>query len=472
MRELIAVLGAEVPSGRAVAKMLRAERYSCALMASGASAQEVARQSPAGIILAGEAQEGAAPPDAGLLALQIPLLALGSSARALLSRLGARAEGASVERAVLPVTYQESPLFEKVESGERWIARAEPYAVSGAYRTIAEGGGFPLAFASDDSRVFLIQFQIERNDLDGMAMLLAFAGTVCGCEPWWTAENVIADAERMIREAAGEGEAICAMSGGLDSTVAAVLANRALGRDRARCVFVDTGLFRQGEAEEAERYFRQELNLNFSRASAGGHILRALKGLSAAHDKWRVIDAEIARTLGEAAGNMPGASILVKGTHYLDTLYMGQAKSAGQSPAVAEPLRGLFKDEVRMIGEYLSLSPALLGRQPFPGMGLAGRIHGEVDAERLEIVRRADAIFCGALADSGQDKRLSVYCAILQRVCGHDMIILRAAQGVEAKSAARLPYDLLERIVEQIRRELPSVDRVLYDMTPGALEWA
>ncbi|MCL1964671.1 MAG: hypothetical protein FWF69_06390 [Firmicutes bacterium] len=470
MRDRIVVVGADVPSGRAVAKKLRAQRYCCTLLASGATAGEIARLGPAGVVLAGEAQDGALLPDAGLLTLGVPVLALGSCARALLCQLGFQSDGDAVENAAVPVTYMKSPLFEEVAAGERWVTRAEPFAVSEPYRPIADGAEFPLAFASDADNVFLLQFHIERNDPDGMAMLRAFADIVCGCEPWWTVENIVADAEKAIREAAGDGEAICAISGGLDSTVAAMLAARALG-DRVRCVFVDTGLFRRGEVEEAERYFREELHLNFLRVDARRRILRALAELTEARDKWRVVEEEITAKLGEEARGAPGVTVFVKGTQYLDVLGTERRDQVWQFPPVVEPLRELFKEEIRMIGEFLSLSPALLSRQPFPGMGLASRIQGAVDAERLEVLRAADTIFREVLAESGQGKRLSRYFAVLSQIDGHDAVILRATQGEELLSAARLPHDLLERIVERILRELPSVRRVLYDMTPGMERW-
>lgn len=470
MRDLIIVLGAEVPSGRAVAKKLRSEHYCCKLAASGVGVRELEALAPAGIIAAGELSEGAEPLSLDILTLGVPVLALGSSARALLAQMGERREGSALEKSVVPVRFVETPLFENVSACERWVESAEAFSLPEKYRVIADGDGMPLAFWDEAANVFLLQFQIERNDPDGMAMLLSFADTVCGCTPWWTVENIIADAEQALRKAVGDGVVICAMSGGLDSTVAAMLAKRALG-DRVRCVFVDTGLLRQGEGEDAERYFRDELLLNFTRVDASANILPGLRGLTTTLDKWRVIEGEITREMLAVAEGTPGAAVYVKGTNYVDIVGRGDVEAGPFSPVV-EPLRELFKDEIRMVGQALGLSQKLIGRQPFPGMGLAARIGGEVTAERLSILRRADRLFSDALIESGQDKRLSRYFAMLDVLNGHDTVVLRASQGTEpTMSVARLPHDLLERTIEQILKALPTVHRVLYDMTPGIAEW-
>lgn len=471
MRDLIVVIGAEVPSGSAVAKKLRAEHFYCKLMASNASLPEIMAQTPGGIILAGEEKEGAAPPSIDLLSLGVPVLALGSSARSLCERIGTHMDMEPAVRKVLPVAYKDSPVFCDMESGERWIEHAQGYTMPEAYRVIADGDGYPLGFLKEDANIYLLQFQIERNDPDGMGMLIAFADKVCGCEPWWIPENIIDRAEQLLRDAAGQGQAVCAMSGGLDSTVAALLAKRALG-DRVRCVFIDTGLMREGEPQEVERYFRDELTLNFSRIDASAQILRALSGLYTMQEKWRVIEHEITRSLLEEANKTPGDMVFIKGTNYVDVQGGTHQEDIQRFPTVVEPLRELFKNEIRQVGESMSLSPTLINRQPFPGMGLAARIHGEVTAARLKILRTADAIFEEELTQAGQEKRLTRYFTMLDQLEGQDTIIMRATQGPEpSMTAARLPYDLMERTTHHIQKELPTVMRVLYDMTPGKAEW-
>ena len=471
MRDMVAVLGAETPSGRAVAKKLRAERYCCKLLHSGVSAREVAALDPAGVLLAGEESEGAQVPDPEILSLRVPVLALGSSARSLCAVAGRRTSGEAIVQSVVPVRYASSPLFEDIGPGERWIGHAEPFLLPEPYRAIAEVDGYPVAFADEGAQHYLLQFQIERNDPDGIAILLAFAGGVAGCTAWWSPESIVAEAEKTIKAAVGEGYAICAMSGGLDSTVAAVLAKRVLG-ERLLCIYVDTGLMRKGETEEIVHYFQDVLSLRFVRVDASGPILRALAGLTEARDKWRVIDNEISRALMEEAEKLPGEKSFIRGTNYVDVV--GDARDAvpARQERAVEPLRELFKDEIRMIGEYLQLAPSVLSRQPFPGMGLAARVHGNVTAARLTMLRTADAIFTDELMESGQDRRLTRYFAMLDEIGGRDTIVLRATNGMEPQmSVARLPYDLLERTVARIQKALPSVARVLYDMTPGMAEW-
>ncbi|MDR0928728.1 MAG: hypothetical protein LBM74_03325 [Oscillospiraceae bacterium] len=471
MRDLLIVLGAEVPSGRATAKKLRGEQYCCELMHSAATVQEILDASPAGVIVAGDLSEGAALPDPALLALPVPLLALGESAHYLLSCTGERLEGDGLERAVATVAYRPTPLFEGVHEGERWINRAAPFRMPEPYKVLAEGDGCPLAFGDEAARHYLLQFGIERNDPDGMAMLLAFAASVCRLTPWWTAENMLQSAEAAIRAGVGDREGICAMSGGLDSTVAAALAQRVLG-DRLRCIFVDTGLLRAGEADEVEHCFGEEMSLPFIRVDATPQVLGALEGLTDGGQKWRVVERAILEALQAEADKRPGEKAFIKGTNYLDVIGAGKADPF-PGMQVVEPLHTLFKSEIRRIGEALNLPMAVLNRQPFPGMGLAARIRGAVTRQTLQTLRLADTLFEEALQEAGLEKRLARSFAMLDHSDGQDVIVLRATQGVEpSMSAARLPYDLMERVVERITNAMPWVARVLYDMTPGKAEWS
>lgn len=473
MRDMVVLLGAEVPSGRAVAKKLRAEQYCCALMSSDAEIACIKALEASGIIIAGEESEGAARPDPAVLSLGVPVLAFGSAARALLDSVGRRQETAPVRDTVMPVFYQNTKLFASVDTGERWIGEAAFYELDEPYHVIADGDGVPVAFASEQAQAYLLQFQIERNDPDGTAILINFADAICGCTRRWTGENILRAARDKIIAAVGDGEAVCAMSGGLDSTVAAMLARDAIG-SRAHCVFVDTGLLREGEAEATERAFSQELGLDFRRIDMSGRILEVLRGVSGMEGKWRVIDREITGALATTACENGQQRVFIKGTNYVDILANGCAddpRGAGGFQVV-EPLGELFKGEIRMLGEMLGLPAELLHRQPFPGMGLAARIRGEVTDKRLKVLRRADAIFTGGMTESGQAKRMSRYFAMYEEAPGGDVIILRALQGAEpSMTVARLPYDLLERTVERILAELPAVTRVMYDMTPGMAEW-
>lgn len=470
VRDLLVVLGSEVLSGRAVAKMLRAEHYSCLLMPSSAQASDVAKETPAGIIIAGESSEGAIAPQAALLLMGIPVLALGSASHALLSQLGEPQAWNTIAKEAVPVEYTQIPLFEDVSTGERWVESAIPYALPERYKPIAHGNGCVLAYGDEAANIYLVEFQMERNDPDGMAMLLSFASTICSCTPWWTVDSIIANAENILRSAVGKRSAICAMSGGLDSTVAAVLAKRVLG-NQILCVFVDTGLMREGEPETIVNYFRDDLALPFTRIDASERVIDALSGITTPSEKRIIVEDEILRTLQEKANQLPCETVFVKGTHYLDAPAKHEAGDERFS-AIVTPLRDLFKDEIRLIGEYLQLAPQVINRQPFPGVGLAARIRGSVTQEGLTILRSADAIFESELREAGLHKRLKRYFALLDTMDDRNVIALRATQGSEPKmSVARLPYDVLERTVERMQKEIKGISRVVYDMTPGMAEW-
>lgn len=471
MQDYLVLLGAEVPSGRAIAKKLRGEQYACRLLPSGTSPAAVRGLDPRGLVIAGEAGEGAAAPDAAFLQMGIPVLALGASARALLDAIGKVARTDALTETVAPVMYEPCALFAGVKTGERWIERANSYLVEAPMRVLAEGEGVPLAFGDVERGLYLLQFQMERNDPDGLEMLRAFSADICGCTPWWTVDRIIEDARQQIAARAGDREAICAISGGLDSTVAAMLAKQALG-DRMQCVFVDTGLLRAGEADQTEDMFSSALGLAVRRVDVSARMMDALKGVASMDEKWNRIGCEITAALAAVAHEAGQDRVIIRGTNYADALEPGNRPELSCDMEAVEPLRDLFKDEVRMMGEQLGLPEEMLIRQPFPGMGLAARIDGEVTPERLRILRLADAIFSDEIALSGQDRRLSRYFAMLTRGRKEDTLVLRALHGTEpTMGVARLPFDLLERTEERIREEMPSVERVFYDLTPGMAEW-
>lgn len=468
MRDLILVLGAHSQAGRTAARQLRSAHYYCRLMPGELDPEAIVAEDPSGILLTEALPEGTSYEP--LLTLGVPVLALGTAAEALLRSFersnakGTRRDGVSMFR------WQPCALFEGVPDGERRVYGAPAYDVPEELRVIAEADGQPAAFSNDEKKLYLLLMRVERNDPDGTQILLNYASQICGCTPWWTVEGFVGDAVQRIQSAVGDGEAVCAMSGGLDSTVAGMLAHQALG-NRAHCVFIDTGLLRDGEAEATSRFFREELGFDFHSVDISDSLMYTMRGLETMDAKWQIASREIEAAIQKTARQFTGVRAVVHGTDAADVLdggVLGEQRPEGALP-ILEPLRELFKDEVRRVGETLGLKPEALNRQPFPAIGLAARMSGEVTPGKLKTLRAADTAFTDELRAAGQEKRLSNAYAMLDTVGGACAVILRAVQGQGANAmAARLPCDLLERTVSRIREEMPGVQRVLYDYTPGS----
>ncbi|MBA3266940.1 MAG: glutamine-hydrolyzing GMP synthase, partial [Acidimicrobiia bacterium] len=358
-------------------------------------------------------------------------------------------------------------------------------------------------------RIYGVQFHPEvAHTARGQEILKHFLYDVCGARPRWTMTSIIEEAVDAVRAQVGTDKVICGLSGGVDSAVAAALVHKAVG-DQLTCVFVDTGLMRAGEAEQVEDTFRRQFQVDLVHAKAADRFLDALSGVEDPEVKRRAIGTTFIRVFEEVAadaGLAPGAAptgdaarFLVQGTLYPDIIESGTKDAArikshhnvGGLPDdmkfdLVEPLRNLFKDEVRAMGEELGLPEDIVWRQPFPGPGLAVRIVGAVTPERLEILRSADAIVVEEIRRAGLHRELWQAFAVLlavrsvgvmgdERTYAHPVII-RAVQSDDAMTAdwARLPYDLLERLSSRIIAEVPGVNRVALDITskpPGTIEW-
>ena len=474
-------------------------------------ASEIAARRPAGIILSGgpaSVMDDDAPRcDAGICELGVPVLGICYG-----MQLTAALLGGSVERAVereygrVTVRMKElNGLFDGLSpESSCWMSHTwQVKTCPPGFRVIAETDNCPVAaMANMEKRLYGVQFHPEVTHTDeGRRIIENFVLNICGCPADWTMENYAEMAVRQIHEiVGGTGTVLLALSGGVDSSVAAALIHRAIG-NRLTCVFVDHGLLRKGESDQVCRVFSELFPVRFVRADASARFFGDLKGVTEPEEKRHIIGRDFIEVFKNEASSLGKMDYFAQGTIYPDVIESGQGTSAavikshhnvGGLPKelgfteLIEPLRMLFKDEVRALGETLGLPRELVWRQPFPGPGLAIRIIGEVTPQKAEIVRESDAVFRGEIAKAGLEGRVSQYFTVLTGVhsvgvMGDERtydytIALRAVTTDDFMTAdwARLPYDLIARVSERIVNEVPHVSRVVYDVTskpPASIEW-
>jgi len=493
-----------------IARRVREAGVFSELLPHHVGAREVARRRPKGVILSGGPAsvyaDGAPPLEPELLELGIPVLGICYGMQLLARELGGSVEAAEVGefgRSQLTVHQPGRLLAGTPHEQTCWMSHRDTvFSAPPGFSALASSTASPVAaFESQPRGVYGIQFHPEVVHTPyGQQVLTNFLQDACGCEQTWSAASVIEDQIERIRAQIGDGRAICGLSGGVDSSVAALLVYRAIG-DRLTCVFVDHGLMRKNEGEQVIAAFRDTFHVPLVAVDASERFLTRLRGISDPEQKRKRIGAEFIRVFEEEAAKLQNVNYLVQGTLYSDVIESGGGTGAatikshhnvGGLPEdlefeLVEPLRELFKDEVRAVGAELGLPERLVWRQPFPGPGLAIRIvGGEATRERLGILREADAILQDEIRQAGLYRELwQSFCVLPDiRTVGvqgdsrtyGNVIVIRAVTSDDAMTAdwARLPYDLLEQIASRMINEIRPVGRVVLDITskpPGTIEW-
>lgn len=508
-RVLILDFGAQYT--QLIARAVRELGVYCEIYAYHASAEDIAAFNPAGIILSGGPASAWAdqPPRAPdeIFGMGIPLLGICYGMQTMAAQLGGQVESAARHeygKAKVQIRADSDLLGRAGDAFDAWMSHGDRVdALPPGFAAIAQTANAPFAAIADAARKFYgVQFHPEvTHTVGGREILSRFVHAICGCGNDWTPANIVAAGIEKIREQTGDDAVILGLSGGVDSAVTAALLQRAIGA-QLTCIFVDTGLLRLKEGDEVMQTFAENLGVKVIRVDAAARFFAALQGVADPEEKRKIVGRLFVEIFEEEAAKLTDAKWLAQGTIYPDVIESAGAKhgaaklikshhNVGGLPArmrlqLLEPLRELFKDEVRKIGAELGLPARLLRRHPFPGPGLAVRILGEVRAEFADILRQADAIFLQELARHELYDSVSQAFAVFLPVKSvgvvgdnraHAFVIaLRAVQTVDFMTAdwARLPAEMLAETSNRIINEVRGVSRVVYDISgkpPATIEW-
>ncbi|MEE4294345.1 MAG: glutamine-hydrolyzing GMP synthase [Xanthomonadales bacterium] len=502
-----------------IARRIREIGVYCEIWPWDSKASEISHFAPRGIILSGgpesvHAEDGPQAPPV-VFELNIPVLGICYGLHTMAAQLGGRVEPSELkEFGFARVTVQQpSRLLQNIEDHvdaagqpqlDVWMSHGDKVVeLPPGFERVASTDSAPLCVIADDGRGFYgVQFHPEvTHTVQGERILERFVHDICGCEENWTAENIIRDTVSRVREQVGDGHVILGLSGGVDSSVVAALLHQAIG-EQLTCIFVDTGMLRYGEGDQVMATFARHMGVRVIRVDAKERFLGALRGVADPEEKRKVIGNMFIEVFEEEAGKIDGVRWLAQGTIYPDVIESAGAKTGkaqvikshhnvGGLPdymklELVEPLRELFKDEVRRIGVELGLPREMVFRHPFPGPGLGVRVLGEVKEEYVELLQRADHIFIEELIAGGfYDKTSQAFAVFLPvksvGVTGDQrryeyVVALRAVETIDFMTArwADLPYDFLEKVSLRIANEISGISRIVYDISgkpPATIEW-